>query len=185
MTDARVIFLDIDGVLNSHLWFMRRPESHPDLRSDRDLWQIDPEAVRRLEIVCRDAGITDIVVSSTWRRLYSIEEITEILRRSGFKSVDDYRFDETPDFSDQAYVYRGNEIQCSLNKLKAKHGIKFLNQYVILDDDSDMLYWQRDNFILVNADVGLTDRDCYRIKTLMASRVNVPSDSKFQSETLI
>ena len=30
---------------------------------------------------------------------------------------------------------------------------------LIIDDDSDMLYWQKDNFVNTDREIGLTDAD--------------------------
>jgi len=39
--------------------------------------------------------------------------------------------------------------------------------YVILDDDSDMLYCQRNNFICVDYTTGITSRIIYKIKCIL------------------
>ena len=36
-------------------------------------------------------------------------------------------------------------------------------KYVILDDDSDMLYWQRNSYFQVDSYSGLTPNLCYRV----------------------
>lgn len=39
--------------------------------------------------------------------------------------------------------------------------------YCILDDDSDMLLWQKDNFVQTNSYIGLTDKEmCLTIEIL-------------------
>jgi hypothetical protein len=40
-------------------------------------------------------------------------------------------------------------------------------EYVILDDDSDMLYWQRNNFLLIDRFVGLTMGNVFQAKKMM------------------
>ena len=40
-------------------------------------------------------------------------------------------------------------------------------EYVILDDDSDMLYWQRNNFILVDRWVGITYGTVFQAKKML------------------
>ena len=41
------------------------------------------------------------------------------------------------------------------------------NNYVIFDDDSDMLYWQRNNFIHIDGYFGLSPNHCYRAKNIL------------------
>lgn len=41
------------------------------------------------------------------------------------------------------------------------------SKYVILDDDSDMLYWQRNNFILIDRFVGLTMGNVFQAKKIL------------------
>ena len=47
-----------------------------------------------------------------------------------------------------------NEASDELKKI----GVDY--QYVILDDDIDMLYTQKNNFVNTNSDLGLTETDC-------------------------
>jgi len=40
-------------------------------------------------------------------------------------------------------------------------------EYVILDDDCDMLYGQKDNFVRTDIKVGLTDADIEKVKEIL------------------
>ena len=53
---------------------------------------------------------------------------------------------------------RGEEIQVWMDKESEKNEIE---SFVILDDDSDMLLEQTNNFIHIDGQVGLTDRDVF------------------------
>ncbi|CAL9967805.1 hypothetical protein VPHD479_0121 [Vibrio phage D479] len=65
----------------------------------------------------------------------------------------------TEDYNN-GFVFRGNEILKWIKDNEELVGYHYdFNTYVILDDDSDMLYWQRDNFVHVNGFSGLTERD--------------------------
>jgi hypothetical protein len=69
------------------------------------------------------------------------------------------------------YTVRGNEILAWIEQNKNLIG-KFrhdFNNYVIFDDDSDMLYWQRNNFLLVDGYVGLTPNLCYKAEWILNS----------------
>ena len=61
----KIIFLDIDGVLNSSLWRKSKTYS-TDKSLDGNLADIDPDTVDRLNQITDNTGAC-IVVSSTWR----------------------------------------------------------------------------------------------------------------------
>lgn len=125
----RVIFLDIDGVLNSS----SKPES------------LDPEVIRLLrEVVERHRA--EIVISSTWRILPSwLGVIRNRIAQAGWENppiID--RTPTSPDFRN-----RGEEIQAWLNDHPTE-------SFIILDDDTDMLVSQLPNFVQCNSRTGLT-----------------------------
>ena len=132
-----LIFLDIDGVLNSvdsavayHNWL---PKGTRAQMEDR----LDPVAVGLLRRLCIEAD-AKIVVSSTWRMGRTGENFIEIFRRHGW---DDFPYlDKTP----VRHTERGYEIQEWLDAHPE------VTNYVILDDDSDMLDSQLHNFIHVS-----------------------------------
>lgn len=64
----KIIFLDIDGVLNTILTWGKRPLNE----------SIDPERVQRIKNLCDETG-AKIVISSTWRKLFSLEELKKML----------------------------------------------------------------------------------------------------------
>lgn len=86
-----VLFLDIDGVLNSHDYFNRRrggslvilerpPQTDHLSPEARD---IDPDAVALLNRVLAETG-AKVVLSSAWRIVHPIEQMRGILRERGF-----------------------------------------------------------------------------------------------------
>jgi hypothetical protein len=80
VTIQRVLFLDIDGVLNSEEWM--RAGHMKDI--DRDAFS--PELCARLERVIQATGC-DIVISSSWRIGHSTDEILGHLRARGAPSA--------------------------------------------------------------------------------------------------
>jgi hypothetical protein len=83
-----VVFLDIDGVLNSKQWYAHNAASREgsSLRSsERRLWEksIDPECVQRLNRILRQTGAV-VIVSSSWRKKHALSEIVSILESRGF-----------------------------------------------------------------------------------------------------
>ena len=165
----KVLFLDIDGVLNSENWFAYRIYcvknnmvnilmnfvDTDDRNIKHKLTMLDDRAIANLNRIIEETGCK-VVLSSSWRSSIESENIftQNLLKLKGFK----YEFyDVTPRlwFSDFS-IRRGEEIKFWLDKESEKHEIE---SFVILDDDSDMLPEQMNNFIHIDGQVGLTDRD--------------------------
>jgi diphthamide synthase subunit DPH2 len=159
-----IIFLDIDGVLNSELYYSsNRYKEIEDFtnRIEEQAEDVDPLAVSFLNELINKTN-AKIVISSTWRNNNTIEQLQEILRQRGFTGE---IIGLTPRLLNKDdCILRGNEILCWIKNNKQLLGQEYYNfkSYVIFDDDSDMLYWQKDNFILCDGYVGLTNRNCYR-----------------------
>jgi hypothetical protein len=116
----RIIFLDIDGVLNSSKFIKRLGKSWTGA-------QIDPEAVSILNEIIRETE-AKIVISSSWRIVFSLERINSILNDNGFVGE---IIGETPRVDWEPYS-RGNEIQMWLDSNPD------IESFVIIDDYSDM-----------------------------------------------
>jgi hypothetical protein len=83
-----VVFLDIDGVLNSRQWYAHNAASHEGsspCSTERRLWEksIDPACVQRLNRILRQTGAV-VIVSSSWRKRHALSEIVSILESRGF-----------------------------------------------------------------------------------------------------
>lgn len=152
----KVIFLDIDGVLNStkscnfyhkkyggngYGGFFKRDEE-PTLKNV--LW--DEKCVHWLDKIVKETGAS-IVISSTWRKHYGL-----LTFHSMFKLYNVYDLNIIGKTNQQGFSMRGKEIQDYIDKNN-------ITKYVILDDDSDMLPNQIENFVNTNHDVGLTRKD--------------------------
>ena len=173
---VKIIFLDIDGVINI-----------PPYLKFNDI------CMSNLEEVIQKTG-AKIVISSSWRDHDHLRMETNF-KKHGFT---DFLWDQVIDITCRGYQYvikgsklpivRGNEIKQwvdtrlkypwhsdkSLDKeyqiLNADGSFKFMRcnelhkdySYVILDDDSDMLYEQKDNFILTDGSVGLSNKNTKR-----------------------
>jgi hypothetical protein len=75
----KLIFLDIDGVLNSDRFFA---EAQP---ARWGIGHIDPGAVGRVEELARRTG-AHIVISSAWRHAYPVADLRVILRVAGLEA---------------------------------------------------------------------------------------------------
>jgi histidinol phosphatase-like enzyme len=158
---TKLIFLDFDGVLNSQLWYVRT-------KGSREQDDLDTEAIGFLNTLIKKTG-AKVVVSSTWRIGRTVDELQEILNRNGFTGE---VLDKTKDLrigEDGDCILRGNEILQWI-KSHPEHvnvGYWDYKNYVIFDDDTDMLYWQRNNFIKTNPYVGLTPSDIYNAEKIL------------------
>lgn len=141
-----IIFLDIDGVIT--------PYSMPE--GDR-VQSVSGRASRKCVAVLNkivEATDAEIVVSSAWR---TDPRISMALKQLGVvKPI----LSVTPHDNHKGML-RGNEIRLWLMDNESITGVKHYNfrTYVILDDDSDMLYWQKDNFMKIDGRVGLQETD--------------------------
>jgi hypothetical protein len=133
----KVLFLDIDGVLNSEYWFVNRPEK------EGLYTQVDPVAVAILSRVIKETGCT-IVVSSTWRKVHR-DDIVPVLTAAGLLYTGSWYY--TPIL----YKQRGYEIQQWLSEHPD------VIAYAIVDDDSDMLPEQLVNYVQTDWRIGLDD----------------------------
>jgi hypothetical protein len=159
---VKIIFLDIDGVLNSQVWFKKQHELR-EQTGEKESWPdgyIDPEAV---EILNELVPHCKFVISSTWR--HSTFNLGELLKKKGFKGE---IIGQTPDGC--RCCVRGNEIQSWLKENVKLLGVKYykdFKDYAIIDDDDDFLIWQADNFFNTDYFVGLTPKTTYKIKRFL------------------
>lgn len=143
----KVLFLDIDGVLNHEATFLALD------RND----MIAPECVKRLFALIERTG-AKIVLSSSWR---GIPDLEERLERAGVMA---HVISRTPKLSGDAYKCRGSEIEDWLNSNPSPP-----THYAIVDDDSDMLPGQLSNFVQTDfRKGGLLDEHCERIAAILA-----------------
>lgn len=127
----KIIFLDIDGVLNSAEFFARRHKATGLMQGGSRPQSINPDALRRLERLVEETG-AEIVVSSTWRIGRTKQDLQKLLRMAGFKywNLIIGRTPTTNSFNER----RGREIKLWLDQHVGEEEPRF----VILDDDSDM-----------------------------------------------
>ena len=158
----RIVFLDIDGVLNHEAWYNKTKGKEGDL---------DPDSVALLN----QLNGAEIVISSSWGN-YDGE--TERKRREkglelpvvGETKKWHYKYD---------WICRGNEIEAWLfeefgnsnSRFRGKWGNEDY-EYVIIDDDADMLLEQADNFIQIDRWVGITQGTIQKAKRILRYEKN-------------
>lgn len=171
MTDMpdwkKILFLDIDGVLASEKYLCQRKHGF-----------IDPEKCKLLNTL-EDIGV-EIVISSSWG--YDNGRTEKSLRDCGLTlPIIGY----TEHFHTD-WMCRGNEIEKWLcdnfggmctKYYEDEYGTPYYRkhfhnddidyEYVIIDDDMDMLYGQKDNFIHVNRLSGITKRNISKARRIL------------------
>ena len=147
----KVIFLDIDGVLNS---------IQQCIGWGQDAYNyvgLNKTGIRLLKKLVELTN-SKIVISSTWR--YDGKEMIEgALAAHGWEHIRLYKIiiDVTPDLA----MWRGKEIQDWLGRHPK------VTDYVILDDDSDMLPEQMDHFVNTDGMIGFTIYDMVKAAEIL------------------
>lgn len=155
----KIIFLDIDGVLAI-------PETQYKLCSKKQYL---------LGKIISETG-AKIVLSSSWR-YETLERTKESMKESGFMFVDDLIGVTVRAYH---FLQKGTKIHLSIPRgveikqwidtnIHSEQGKDFNRKtlgeeynYVILDDDNDMLLEHQNNFINTDGAEGLTEQDAKR-----------------------
>jgi hypothetical protein len=155
----KLIFCDIDGVLNNTLFYHRFEPGERYKTLGKDVCDIDPQCVEHLNTLIEETE-AKVIISSVWRKHNSQAYLQTVLEKCGFTG-EIIGMTPVAKSSESHSLPRGYEIQCWLND-HYKYNEKI--RYVIFDDDSDMLWNQREQFIHVDNYAGLTPNHCYRAK---------------------
>jgi len=151
----KLIFLDIDGVLNHQDGY---ENGECKYNYEHNYQGFSDDSKKYLNMLIENTG-AKLVISSTWRS-DGIERLREIFK---LESIIGDIIGATPHLSIQGYgaAPRGCEIECYLKEQGFWHinwskeeQQKYMDKsridnYIIIDDDPDMLYSQRNHFIKV------------------------------------
>ena len=160
MIIIKVIFLDFDGVINGSL-----PTPNASFGEGWPLSHIEESLVEKINrivetVEARDAeqGIkTKIVISSSWRIRFSLNELRDMLQTKGLRAD---VIDVTPRIHPTRFserIPRGREIQSWLNGCQADCYYS-VAKFVILDDIPDMGQLMS-HLIETDDRIGITDSD--------------------------
>ena len=144
----KIVFLDIDGVLN-HEKFYGDTKTNRNIRKYRKN-NIDPRSAKLVVDLCKQTG-AKIVISSSWR-FDGLDELTKRLRIAGIKDKYVLGVCSTEHPNEFRGGCRGDVIQRYIDENN-------IDNYVIIDDDIDMLEHQKDNFIKTSRWTGFTEAD--------------------------
>lgn len=154
----KIMFLDFDGVLNSHQ-YMVSPRN-----KNKGLIGLDPENVQVLNKVFQNEPDLKIVVSSAWRIGRNIWTLRDILSEAGFLYPERV-IDKTPNSSSKGSD-RGYEIYDWMDKFPVNDEI---TAYVIVDDSCDMAMFMHKLVRTSHYDHGL--KECHVTEILEQLKV--------------
>lgn len=157
----KVIFLDIDGVLNGD-------DSPPLFSEGWPLSHLETHLIEKINKIADTLDLTDesktkIVISSSWRVRFSYTELVEMLKEKGLRVE---VIDVTPRIIPRkmsVYIRRGQEIKEWLHTTR-----EIIEKFVIIDDDSDMEDL-KPRLIRTDYRIGITDRDVDRAIQMLKS----------------
>lgn len=152
------LFLDIDGVLNSVQYVvMVNRYNNEEWNPYKD--ECCKIALSNLEEIVEGVPGLKIVISSTWRKSRTVEQLQDLFKMWGF-SKPEIIVGKTPICSD----IRGREIQEYIDESN-------ITNYCIVDDDSDMLASQIDRFVKTENRHGLMWKDAEKIAEILGGEV--------------
>jgi len=143
----KVLFLDIDGVLNNSNTFRGKTQNGIIIPPSED--PLELSCLNELDRILDTVPETKIVVSSSWRIIRKLDQLKEIFQKADFKNFEKI-IDATPILS----MRRGYEIQRWLDKNP------LVEHYAIVDDDNDMLDHQQNRFIKTWFHLGGLTKNC-------------------------
>jgi hypothetical protein len=193
-----IIFLDVDGVLNCELFYqkyynhvhrfdgipmyktvkkyLRKLYSVKGKVKDCDILNMDyyksqmcTDRIGWLNELCEETGSV-VVLSASMRASGTVEQLQEIFNYVGatFKIIDKTGHSDCRIRGCEIYTW----IQDNIKKdIHGCHSYEF-KSYAIIDDDSDMLLWQANNFFQTDTYSGLTPTICEKIKKHLLSLNN-------------
>lgn len=174
----RIIFLDIDGVLNSDKfgkWCAS--EDGKDFIKNGGKHTIDPNAVMLIRDLCMENNVK-LVISSTWRNLSLEGTISDFNHYRDLAVLSHYIVGITPRINVDT---RGEEINWFLKHRNDIPDSKYNNffdfdffkntkrdlEYCIIDDDNDMLPEQMEHFVKTDFLTGVTKDDINKVKIIL------------------
>ena len=165
----KIVFLDIDGVLNTEHY-------QGLLQYQGKSWQdeygafFDPNAVKQLKRII-DATGADIVVESSWKYL-GLDVMKELWK---VRNLPGRKIDITPSSISDEYLFNIDLDNLDASMLHCK-GIEIASwlaeqtediRYVIIDDEYVILESQLPHFILTNPYEGITEEQAERTISIL------------------
>lgn len=150
----KIIFLDFDGVLNSTSSYLY----HKSIRTGFSTYNGDPNIISVFLINRIIQKGVKVVISSSHRIGRNINEIGEFLKDKFDMNITDSIVGMTPKMDG----IRGKEIEHWLKNTEYT-----IDAYCIIDDSTDMLAEQKNNFVNTNPDNGFDFNDYIKTLTIL------------------
>jgi hypothetical protein len=174
ITDVNVLFLDVDGVLNSERSFLAgasRLKAYEEENPNDPYWKkitkctIDPVACEIVNRICRTCDVK-IVVSSTHRMHFPDDENKLSLMKDYFGNLG-INPELIIGWTERLHTIRGVEIEEWLDRHPN------VNRYVILDDSSDMMPHQMEFFVRCDGLIGVSSANYFQMMNLFGREESV------------
>ena len=147
----KVLFLDIDGVLNTD-----RQHWHCQMNGitpvDEFGYEFDHKAVVNLATILEETD-AEIVISSSWKFL-GLQTLQKMWKD---RNLPGSILDITPD---------GDNKGWEIGEWLLKHESQ-VSGYAIIDDENDMQPEQQEHFVQTNSQFGITLKDADRVMTIL------------------
>ena len=168
---SKIIFLDIDGVLNTERQHDRCVNLGAD-QVDNFGYAFDPEAVANLKRIVEHTG-ADIVISSSWK-MWGLDAMQRMWAR---RDLPGKVIGITPNTESDEMLLSIDLDLMDIPAIKGSEIKEWLStngnqdtRYAILDDLPDMLPEQESHFVQTDPRIGITKDDADRIITILTGK---------------
>lgn len=156
----KIIFLDIDGVLNSEEWYksvsVRVIEQEPNFNPSNTEYNFDPSVWKWIQKLIDETG-AKIVLSSSWR-YWSLQATIDNLVGVTPGLMSRCRGQEIKRFFEN--MQKGNDDVNEKYKLQIISDLhEKIESYVIIDDDCDFTKEQLPHLVQTDSLYGMTEND--------------------------
>lgn len=167
-TKYNILFLDFDGIINNDS--LEDADKHINIPNDWNCY--NPDLVKNIKEIIHEYDFK-LVISSTWRKDYSIQKMNYILNE--LMNLDCVILDyTTKEYLDTGYKDRlewthgASSIDRGLQITKWLEEAKYdINYYVVIDDSLDAKFGHSDCFFEVNCSTGFDNNTLERFKIFM------------------
>ena len=156
MEERKILFLDIDGVLNTKWGYTHMDRNIP---KDKYGYAFDPKAVANLKRILDETG-ADIVVLSSWK-CFGLSELEEMWQERGLPGR---VIDITPNSVSDEMLLTANLDEIEMTHIRGEEIKEWLytkgkgvSDYAIIDDMDNFLPEQQPHYVRTDPDVGITE----------------------------
>jgi hypothetical protein len=173
-----LIFLDIDGVLNSKrtgcAYSLRGPDPVAAKQGKIVEPLLDPVAVLMIRRLCQETS-AKIVISSSWRDYFSVEEFIRMFD-------EEYGWKNAPIIGKTDWISitprRLGEIQSFLEDFESEYK-ETLEAFVVLDDSVPRDHWP--NIVNVDDDEGFTYKNFLEAMDILCLQCGMGDNAPWRS----